>query len=158
AGKMQRAQLLLPEKIHAVVAPAAGDLDNELVVAWAVMRPVVGDDDFLDQIDRIAGMRGDFDKRGRGHGALLEATRRDGNKRSVGGIKLPPAPPRQVMQTGRKICARATLPNHCRCGKTRFSGSSSSAMRRPCHNSATRTWRGIASTSALFRRLLVRHR
>src|SRR5947199_2831874 len=39
-------------------------------------RPIVGDDDFLDQIDRIAAMRGDFDKRGKGHGALLEADRK----------------------------------------------------------------------------------
>jgi hypothetical protein len=58
---VQRAQLLLPQKIQPVIAPAAGDFDDHLLFAGAVVRPVVGDDDFFDEVDRIAGMRTDFD-------------------------------------------------------------------------------------------------
>ena len=73
AGKMQRAQLFLPQEIEPVIAPAAGDLDDQLVFAGAVVRPIIGDDDFFDQVDRIAGMRPTFFVGKRGHRALLEA-------------------------------------------------------------------------------------
>src|SRR5579872_291531 len=62
AGEMQRAQLLLPQEIKPVVAPAAADLDDQLLFAGAVVRPVVGDDDFFDEIDRITAMRAGFDQ------------------------------------------------------------------------------------------------
>ena len=52
---MQRAHFLLPEEIKAIVAPAAGNLDNQFLFAGSVMRPIVGDDDLFDEIDRVAG-------------------------------------------------------------------------------------------------------
>ena len=58
---MQRAQLFLPQEVHTVITPAAGDFDDKLLLAGAVMRPVVGDDDFFDEIDRIADRGVDFD-------------------------------------------------------------------------------------------------
>jgi hypothetical protein len=39
------------------------------------MRPIIGEDDFFDQIDRIADRGMNFDRGNRGHRALLEATR-----------------------------------------------------------------------------------
>jgi len=61
AREMQSADLLLPNKIKPVVAPAAGYLDDQLLVAGAVMRPIVGDDDLFDKIDGVTGKRGGFD-------------------------------------------------------------------------------------------------
>src|SRR5205085_10636261 len=85
AGKMQRAELLLPQEVHPVIAPAARDLDDHLLLAGTVVRPIVGKDDFFDQIDRIADRGMNFDRGHRGHRALLEATRQDGiNTRTDG--------------------------------------------------------------------------
>ena len=55
AGEVQCADLLLPDKIQPVVAPAAGNFDDQLLLAGAVMRPVVGDDDLLDKVNRVSG-------------------------------------------------------------------------------------------------------
>src|SRR5947207_7704231 len=44
------------------------------------MGPIIGEDDFFDQIDRIADRGMNFDRGYRGHRALLEATRQDGIK------------------------------------------------------------------------------
>src|SRR5260370_25092729 len=54
AGEVQSTELLLPDKIHPVIAPVAGNLDDEFLLARAVMCPVVGDDDLLDKIDGVA--------------------------------------------------------------------------------------------------------
>src|ERR1700758_3118536 len=54
AGEVQSAELFLPDKIHPVIAPVAGNLDDEFLIAGAIMCPVVGDDDLLDKIDRVA--------------------------------------------------------------------------------------------------------
>ena len=35
------------------LAPAPGNLDDQLLLAGTVMRPIVGDDDLLDKIDRV---------------------------------------------------------------------------------------------------------
>src|SRR5437879_9288648 len=54
AGEVQSTELLLPDEIHPVIAPVAGNLDDELLLAGAIMRPVVGDDDLLDKVDGVA--------------------------------------------------------------------------------------------------------
>ena len=61
AREVQRADLLLPDEIQPVIAPTAGNLDDELLLAGPVMRPVIGDDDLFDKVDGIAGERGRFD-------------------------------------------------------------------------------------------------
>src|SRR5260370_27455758 len=54
AGEEQSTELLLPDKIHPVIAPVAGNLDDEFLLAGAIMRPVVCDDDLLDKVDGVA--------------------------------------------------------------------------------------------------------
>src|SRR5260370_36874549 len=71
AREMQSADLLLPNEIKPVVAPAAGYLDDQLLVAGPVMRPVVADDDLFHKIDRVTGKQGGFDNGNRCHQALL---------------------------------------------------------------------------------------
>ena len=61
AGEVQGAEFLLPDEIHPIIAPAAGNLDDELLLAGAIMCPVVGDDDLLDKVDGITGKRCRFD-------------------------------------------------------------------------------------------------
>ena len=53
AAELQRARLLLPDEEQAVIGPAAADLDQDLVVRRALERPVVGDHQLLDQIERV---------------------------------------------------------------------------------------------------------
>src|SRR5260370_8801457 len=67
AREMQSADLLLPHEIKPVVAPAAGYLDDQLLVAGAVMRPVVGDDDLFAKIDGVTRKRGGFANGNRCH-------------------------------------------------------------------------------------------
>src|SRR5216684_3221235 len=71
ARGLQSADLSRPYEIKPVVAPAAGYLDDQLLVAGAVMRPVVGDDDLFDKIDGVTRKRGGFDNGNRCHQALL---------------------------------------------------------------------------------------
>src|SRR3954453_6556571 len=94
AGKMQRAELLLPQEVHPVIAPPAGDLHDHLLLAGPVMGPVIGEDDFFDQIDRIADRGMNFDRGHRGHRALLEATRQDGIKTRTDGDPSGCTPPK----------------------------------------------------------------
>src|SRR3954453_18484685 len=93
ARKMQRAELLLPQEVHPVIAPPAGDLDDHLLLAGSVMSPIVGENDFFDQIDRIADRGMNFDRGHRGHRALLEATRQDGINTRIGGNPSGCTPP-----------------------------------------------------------------
>ena len=72
---MQRGKLFLPQEIEPVVAPPPGDLDDQLVLPGAVVRPIVGDDDLLDQVDRIAVMRPRLFEGKGGHRTLLGADR-----------------------------------------------------------------------------------
>src|SRR5208337_3705417 len=60
AGEMHRADLLLPYEEEPIIAPASGNLDHQLLVAGAVMRPIVGNDDLFDKIDRVARKRSRF--------------------------------------------------------------------------------------------------
>src|SRR5579885_766628 len=70
AGEMERADLLLPDEIEAVVAPAALDLDDHLLIAGAVMRPFIRENDLLDEIDGVGCGRRRLGV-DRGHPALL---------------------------------------------------------------------------------------
>jgi hypothetical protein len=53
AGEVQRLHILAPGKEHAVVAPAAGDLDGDFPLGGPVERPVVRLDDLLDHFERV---------------------------------------------------------------------------------------------------------
>src|SRR5260370_25352869 len=54
AREVQSTELLLPDEIHPVIAPVAGNLDDDLLLAGAIMRPVVCDDDLLDKDGGVA--------------------------------------------------------------------------------------------------------
>ena len=56
-GEMHRADLLLPHEIKSIIAPATGNLDDQLLLAGPVMRPVIGDDNLLDEVDGISRER-----------------------------------------------------------------------------------------------------
>src|SRR6516164_11026100 len=72
ARKVHRADLLLPHEVQPVIAPAAGDLDHQLLLAGPVVRPIIGDDDLFHEIDRVARKWSGFGERNRGHRTLLE--------------------------------------------------------------------------------------
>ena len=61
AGEVESAKFLLPDEVHPIIAPAAGNLDDEFLLAGAIMCPVVGDDDLLDKVDGVTGKRRRFD-------------------------------------------------------------------------------------------------
>src|SRR2546428_10786145 len=111
---MQCAEFFLPQKIHPVVAPAAGDLDDQLLLAGTVMRPVIGHDDFFDEIDRIADVGMKFNYGKRGHRALLEATRRDDSKTPFDKDPSGSTPPKRWRahgkSGGRRYAAKAGRP------------------------------------------------
>src|SRR5579871_3848625 len=67
ARKVHRAQLFLPDKIKAVITPAAGNFGDQLLFAGPVMRPVVRVGDFFDKINRIAEIGGRFGCDNGGH-------------------------------------------------------------------------------------------
>src|SRR6266436_4181708 len=53
-GEVHRTYLLLPHEIESIIAPATGNLDNQLLLAGSVMRPVIGDDNLFDKVDGIS--------------------------------------------------------------------------------------------------------
>src|SRR5215467_10863661 len=71
AGEVQSANLLLPHKVKPIIAPPAGDLDDQLLLAGTVVHPVIGDDDLLDKVDRVTGIQRWFDNGHGCHQALL---------------------------------------------------------------------------------------
>jgi len=72
AGEVHRTNLLLPHEIQPIIAPTAGNLDDQLLLAGPVMRPIIRDDDLFDEVDGVTRERGRFGDRNRGHRTLLE--------------------------------------------------------------------------------------
>src|SRR6516162_831724 len=72
AGEVHRTNLLLPYEIKPLIPPAPGNLDDQLLFAGPVMRPIISNDDLFDEVDGIPRERGRFGDRNRGHRTLLE--------------------------------------------------------------------------------------
>lgn len=52
-GELQRADFFLPDEEHAVVAPASGEFDDQLVIVGAIEQPFVRGYDLLEDVEGI---------------------------------------------------------------------------------------------------------